>query len=214
MTHLRQGRRGIGADATAVVLAGGGSRRMGRDKARISYRGRSLLEHVVDAAHSVASRVLVVGGSAEVPRGCQHVADRFPGEGPLGAIISALPHVATPWCLVLACDTPLVSPALLGGLVAVARAHGHAEAVMPCVGGRVEPLVALYRASLAARLEGMFQGGERSLGGMCRGLVTVLVDEEALRAWDVDLDSFVNVNAPEDLASLRARGTPGACDSG
>lgn len=191
---------------------------MGRDKARISYRGRSLLRHVVDAARSVASRVLVVGGSGEVPDGCEPVADRFPGEGPLGALISALPHVATPWCLLLACDLPLLSPVLLGGLVAMARAHCQAEALVPCLGGRLEPLVALYRSSLAERLEGMFRGGERALQGACARLDTVLVDEDALRGWDAGLDSFWNLNAPEDLASLRLRDACGAwgvraCDS-
>jgi molybdopterin-guanine dinucleotide biosynthesis protein A len=113
-----------------VVLAGGQSRRMGRDKSRLRWQGRTLLQHARAQLAAAGCRpVLVCGG----PRA--DIADRLPGSGPVGALVSIVRHAAGRWrrrpvtVLIGAVDQPLLTPSLLGELAAGLAADGGVDAV-------------------------------------------------------------------------------------
>src|ERR1019366_6470085 len=95
---------------SGYVLAGGRSSRMGRDKARLPFRGCDLVSAVAAAVAaavaSVAGNVTLVG-HPELPS----IPDRYPDGGPLGGILTALDHTAADWNLIVACDMPEVSAA-------------------------------------------------------------------------------------------------------
>ena len=96
-----------------AVLAGGASSRMGRPKAFIEIDGRTLLDRAVGALTAAAiDPVIVVGGDQAAIEAAGHrfVPDEYPGEGPLGGIISALGAVDTDLVVVLACDLLAASP--------------------------------------------------------------------------------------------------------
>jgi molybdenum cofactor guanylyltransferase len=194
----------------AAVLAGGASRRMGRDKATLRVGGVELAARAVTAAREVAAPVVLVApaGHAAAPlAGKLGVAlVRDPGEGPLAALAAALAALAEPYVLLLAADHPALHAGLLARLVAE---RGAGEAVACRRGGGLEPLVAVYQrapalAAARARLRGG-PGGDRSLRGLLAALRTRVLEEPAWRALDPEGRSFVDLDDPADLAAFRAR---------
>jgi molybdopterin-guanine dinucleotide biosynthesis protein A len=198
--------------AAAAVLAGGASRRMGRDKATLPVGGVELASLVLAAAAQVADPVVLVApeghparrvaaaaARAGPPAATRVVAD--PGLGPLAAVAAALEALEAEHVLVLAADHPGLRVELLAHLVALAEA---AEAVACRRGPRLEPLVAVYRrvpalAAARARLAG--PAGGRSLQGLLGDLRTLVVEEPAWRRVDPDGHSFVDLDDPADLAA-------------
>jgi molybdopterin-guanine dinucleotide biosynthesis protein A len=187
-----------------IILAGGASRRMGEDKARIVLGDRTLLAHVVRRVASVCDPVIVVARAADEYTDCgaQVVADRWPGAGPLGGLITGLETVPAPCAAAVAGDLPFVEPALLSGLAALRAGW---DAVVPEIDGRPQPHCAVYARAAAGMAEAVFQAGGRSLRELldAPGLRVLYVPDEQLRVWDPTLRSFLNVNTPDDLDLAR-----------
>lgn len=195
-----------------AVLAGGASRRMGTDKAFLAAPdGRPL---VVVAAHALASagasRTFVVGGdrSGIESAGLGWVADRHPGEGPLGGIITALTVSEHDLVVVLACDMPEVDEEVPAALVDALRGTPAAGVAVALAGEREQPLTSCWRRSVAlGALEAAFAGGQRA--------PRHLLDElRAVRVAGLPVEHLADVDSPEDLRryadrSLRPHTTPG-----
>jgi molybdenum cofactor guanylyltransferase len=202
--------------AAAAVLAGGASRRMGRDKATLPVRGVELASLVLAAAAQVADPVVLVApeghparrvaaaaARAGPPAATRVVAD--PGLGPLAAVAAALEALEAEHVLVLAADHPGLRVELLAHLVALAEA---AEAVACRRGPRLEPLVAVYRrlpALAAARSRLAGPPGGHSLQGLLADLRTLVVEEPDWRRLDPDGRSFADLDDPDDLAAWDPR---------
>jgi molybdenum cofactor guanylyltransferase len=185
----------------AAVLAGGTSRRMGRDKATLAVGGVALAAGVLAAAARVADPVVLVAPEGHPARrlGGRVVTD--PGEGPLAALAAALAALEADHVLILAGDHPGLAVELLARLVALAPGG---EAVACRRGPRLEPLVAVYRrapALVAARARLAGPAGGRSLLGLLAELDTVVVEEAEWRALDPGGRSFVDLDDPGDLAA-------------
>ena len=171
---------------------------MGRDKALLPFRGGVLVETVARAVEQAAGGVALVGGFGRYESlGYAMVADLYPGDGPLGGILTALAHSAADWNLIVACDMPGVSADFLAGLLDRAERED-AGALLPAgPSGRLEPLCAVYHGSSRKPLQDAFARGIRkvtaALGGL--RLVRLPVPEAAL---------FQNVNTPEDWAGYAA----------
>lgn len=187
----------IGQGWAGVVLAGGMSRRMGRDKALIPYRGTTLLEHALNLLRPCSEELLVVGDPERYGHyGSFAIADDSPGLGPLGGIVTALRYT---WCdriMVLACDMPGVTAELITFVQRTIQEGD--DACVPQCDGRLEPLVAAYRrSSLPTFQEQLSQGRSRMSDAVERvrsRYVQVCAGEEG---WPPDL--FRNLNLPDDL---------------
>jgi molybdopterin-guanine dinucleotide biosynthesis protein A len=189
--------------AAAAVLAGGASRRMGRDKATMPVGGVELAAIALAAAARVAHPVVLVAPDGHPARGLAARAVADPGQGPLAALAAALEALDAEHVLVLAGDHPGLRVELLAHLVALAAA-AHAEAVACRRGPRLEPLVAVYRrapALAAARARLADPAGDRSLLGLLAGLRTLVVEEPRWRPLDPDGRSFVDLDDPADVAA-------------
>ncbi|HEV2871280.1 MAG TPA: NTP transferase domain-containing protein [Actinomycetota bacterium] len=187
--------------AAAAVLAGGASRRMGRDKATLAVGGVELASLALAAAARVAHPVVLVAPEGHPARRVAAPAVADPGLGPLAALAAALDALEAEHVLVLAGDHPGLRVELLAHLVALA---GEAEAVACRRGPRLEPLVAVYErapalAAARARLAGPADG--RSLTGLLADLGTLVVEEPEWRRLDPDGRSFVDLDDPADLAA-------------
>ena len=192
---------------TAVILAGGQSRRLGRDKAVEPFAGEPLLRRVIRRAaagvNADADAVVVVvadaARAAALPLTPEHrtAVDAFPGSGPLGGIYTGLAAARTEWSLVVACDLPFLSPPLLQYLAGLR--HG-VDAIAPVINGRPEPTHALYsrrcRPAIAARI----RAGQLKAADLFDDVAVRYVDETEMRRFDPDLRSFFNINRPADLA--------------
>jgi molybdopterin-guanine dinucleotide biosynthesis protein A len=187
-----------------VVLAGGAGTRMGgADKGWVAWRGRPLVEHVVERLRPQVGAVLI-SANRNLERyralGCEVVEDdaaqfgAFPG--PLAGILSGLEAARARWAAFVPCDAPCLPADLVARL---AREGGGAPAVARC-GTRVQPVFCLLPASLAGELRSAMQGGERRPERFLASCGAVEVSFE-------DETGFVNVNCPGQSDDEPRRGT-------
>jgi molybdopterin-guanine dinucleotide biosynthesis protein A len=188
----------------AAVLAGGASRRMGRDKATMTVGGVELATLALAAAAEVADLVVLVAPEGHPARRLARRLVTDPGRGPLAAVAAALAALDATHVLVLAGDHPGLRVELLAHLAGLAVG---AEAVACRRGPRLEPLVAVYERAPAlalARARLAEEAGDHSLAGLLAGLRTLVVEEPRWRAFDPDGRSFVDLDDPADLAAWDA----------
>jgi molybdopterin-guanine dinucleotide biosynthesis protein A len=180
------------------VLVGGRSSRMGRDKALLPFRGGVLVEWVAREVAVAAGSAILVGNPGQYGAfGYPVIPDRYPGEGPLGGILTALYHTTAEWNLVVACDMPELSAEFLRGILDAAE-HCAADALVP-VGpsGIPEPLCSAYHQRSRAAIESVFDKGERKVTAAFASVPVVL--------WPMaELAPFQNVNTPEDWSGYVA----------
>jgi molybdopterin-guanine dinucleotide biosynthesis protein A len=187
-------------DVTLAVVAGGQGRRLsGVPKGLLRMEGRTVLERLLGLAPLFAEVLLVANAPAPYARfGLRTVEDRVPGKGAPGGVHAALVGARTEWVLAVACDMPFVMPEAVRELLEARSPE--VDAVCFTVGGRVEPLLAVYRVSLAGPWGTALKEANPSLRELLSRCRARLLPEEALRAVDAELRSLVNVNTPEDLA--------------
>ena len=187
-------------ELTAIVLCGGsGARLGGTDKPLAEVHGRPLVEYVIEAlTPQVGGFVLACGREPEryEPLGQPTAVDFQPGDGPLGGIVSALPHVATEWILTHPADVPFPDSSLVARLSATAEAHGVA---VPRAAGYRQNLILLLSRARADELARLYREGGRA--------VKDWLDAEAVESTDMSdvADSFFNVNTAADLAIAEER---------
>src|ERR1700678_91181 len=111
--------------SAGYVLVGGRSSRMGRDKAPLPFRGGALAQSVAQAVSEAAGSAILVGDPVRYAGlGYAAIADLYPGEGPLGGILTALLNTSADWNLITACDMPQLDPEALRGLLKTAAESG------------------------------------------------------------------------------------------
>ncbi len=190
-----------GRSLVGVVLAGGKSSRLGRDKARILFEGRDLLTRTAGLLRSVTPEVWVIGRDpADHGLSLPWKLDDIPGKGPVGGIITALRALDRP-CLVLSCDLPFIERADLERLLH-ARASCARPVLMTTYGQieteYIESLVAIYEPGVLPVLEDAVARGEHKLSRIVpreRRCHVPYSQEQAL--------PFFNINYPADLALMR-----------
>ena len=187
-----------------VILAGGQSRRMGRDKAALPAGDGTLIEHLARRLAPVVDETIVAGGSMRPPiEGARFVPDRHPGLGPLAGVLAGLTAARQPLVWVVGCDLPDVEPALGRLLLALA---GDYDAVVPRPEDQPEGVCALYVRELAPRIGALLDAGDRSIKSLLDRSTVRYVASDELRAVDPGLRSFRNINTPADYeAWLRAQ---------
>lgn len=182
---------------TGVVLAGGRSSRMGRDKALIERNGFTLLELAIERLRPHAREVLVIGDPAKYTSDrALVVPDDMPGQGPLGGILTALRRARYVRMLVTACDMPALDDRLLVRLKQ-ALANG-GDAVVPRHAQGIEPLAAAYHKHCLEAFERQLNKGELKMSTALQAVDVRFLDlEPGAQGWAKDL--FRNINAPTDL---------------
>ena len=190
-------------NTAGAVMAGGKSRRLGRDKALLSVNGETLLQRALRTLAEVTSRQLVVGpperrtqaGAAMV------VSDAFPDSGPLGGIYTALQAADADRVLVVACDMPFLNVELLRYLCDQTDDY---DVVLPRVGGRGEQLHAVYGRACLEPIRRRLERGDLKIDRFFGEVRVRTVDEDELRRFDPELRSFHNINTTEDWAEAEA----------
>jgi molybdopterin-guanine dinucleotide biosynthesis protein A len=184
-----------------LVLCGGSSTRMGRDKALLEIDGVPLVLRVASLVAEVANPVLLAPGSPGRlgDLGYPDVADDPPGSGPLGGLIGGLACSPHSLVAVVAVDMPFVSPRLLALL---ADLHAGEDVVVPVTDSGVQPLHAVYATTALAGLRRSQGAGRSALRLALRELRVRRVEEWEWRIADPSGRFALNVNRPEDLTGL------------
>jgi len=193
---------------SAVILAGGQSSRMGRDKAALELAGETLLERQIKLVQAAgASEVFISGraGRDYSKLGCPVLVDNFSQAGPLAGIESALQKCRNPLLLVLAVDMPQMPVAVLEELL---RQSGGRNGVIPRLAGRAEPLAALYPSLAAPLATELLRSVPASAVDKMPGVgffAARCVQEGWARYHDLPTDvatCFKSWNAPQDIIAL------------
>jgi molybdopterin-guanine dinucleotide biosynthesis protein A len=194
----------LGAEMITVILTGGKSARMGRDKALLKLNGENLSLTLADRfSKSLGPAAFSVDAAGRFPcRGYPELVDRFPGRGPMNGLISGLEYAGGGHILLLATDMPCADPAL--ALELESRLGGHDVCAIRRAGGRIEPLFAVYGPRcLPAALE-CIGAGYRSLLAVLDRRDTLLIEENELGGFDLDAALF-NMNTPENYETYLRR---------
>ncbi|MGI8856043.1 MAG: molybdenum cofactor guanylyltransferase [Thermomicrobiales bacterium] len=194
------------APLSAVILAGGQSRRMGADKAllRLPSGGPTLIERVVTAARAVTDDVVIVAADAGrlPPMPVRTVPDTMAGAGPLAGLLAGFAAARHPDILALACDLPYLSVSLLAWMAAERRAWDALVPALPDEAGtpRWEPLHAIYTRACLALMGAALDRGDRQMTAFFPAIDVRPLTADAMRPYDPTGHSTWSVNTPDAWA--------------
>lgn len=185
-------------DATAIVMAGGRSHRMGTDKSMLPINGRPMVEHICGQLRGTFAKILISTNDTEkfACLDLDVIPDRIPDQGPLMGIASALEASDSEFNLVVACDIPQIDLPFARRMLAEAKG---ADVVIPVTGdGKEQPLFAVYRKSAQQCMNEALAFGSRRIShiyGLCKVHFMELDDT----GW------FANLNTMADYQGFRSR---------
>jgi molybdopterin-guanine dinucleotide biosynthesis protein A len=190
------------------VQAGGASTRFGSDKALASFGGKTLLMRTAELVAAVCAEVKIVSSSeAHARSGIAILRDGWPGEGPLGGILTAMGETrrisqGSAWSLIVSCDMPFLTREWLEFLCERASKSA-AQVVVPESANGLEPLCACWRSDALGSLEIAFGEGVRKVTQAMKRLPMEVLDEQAWKRFDTEGRLFWNMNTPEDYAEAK-----------
>lgn len=178
-----------------VLLTGGASRRMGKDKAHLNVDGEVLAERIARNLRDHCSRVTVLGREPLV--GCAFLADAEEFAGPLVALSRFTPTADL--IFVASCDLPRFDGQIIPFLIPLLKG---AQAVLPQNDGHVQPLCTVYTANAWISLQEAVREGKKSLMAWLERIQYRTVTPEELAKAGFDPRAFQGANSPEELAEL------------
>jgi molybdenum cofactor guanylyltransferase len=186
---------------TIVVQAGGESRRMGQDKARLPFLGRTLIEQVIDRVRPAADELLVTTNAPEsyTYLGLPLVADVYPGRGALGGLYTALNAAKYDLVGVVACDMPFASLQILAAGRNILLEH-EAAAVIPRTENGYQPFHAVYRRSACLPfIQAALEAGRWRANTWFDQVQLYVMESAEWEVYDPQGLAFLNTNTPEEL---------------
>lgn len=203
---------------SAIIIAGGVSKRFGRDKGLVKLAEKPLVLHVLDKLESVANDVVVVVNSRiqkekfakTIKKRARIVIDSKNVQTPLVGALAGFEAVQTDYALLLPCDTPFLFPNLLSFLFEVCV--NKAAAIPRWPNGNIEPLHSAYRAKIAAEAARSVLSDQRfDLRAMITEMGNIrYISTIVLRNFDPKLRTFLNINTPGDLSIAENMIRPGS----
>jgi len=185
---------------SAVLLAGGESRRMGQDKARIAFRGQPLWQRQLEVLRQLRPEETFISARSDPPwrpPEIELLLDEPPSRGPLSGLTRALQCMQTSHLIALAVDMPFIEAEQL---IALSRHITARNSVIPMINDRAEPLAAIYSANAAADFAAALAGKDFSLQALIRRLV-VAGKMQTLRIPPAQQPCFRSMNEPNGFAS-------------
>jgi molybdopterin-guanine dinucleotide biosynthesis protein A len=183
---------------TGAILAGGGSSRMGTNKAVLPFGGARVIETLLRALRPLFSEIAIVANDPApyADLGVPVWRDRIPGKGALGGIYTAVLRSASPQTFCIACDMPFANPAVIAFLRDMAPGY---DAVVPRTADGYQPLHAFYAKTCLPHMEAMIRDDRLQVTGLFSAVRARTVGEGELRSMDPSLLCFANVNTREEL---------------
>ena len=187
---------------SGVALAGGQSKRLGRNKAIEKIGDQSLIERVVGKLSQVTSETVVVvaeesrATDLSLPPWVRTAADLYPGTGSLGGIFTGLSVAKGNYGVVVACDMPFLNVDLIRFMLDIVSDY---DAVVPRLQGRPEPLHAVYSKNCIGPIERCLQADQLKIAIFFEQINVAYLEDDDIEAFDPNHLSFFNVNTQEDL---------------
>jgi molybdenum cofactor guanylyltransferase len=185
------------------VQAGGSSTRFGTDKALVKLAGKTMLERTSELLASLCDEVSIVAPPYKYANLLWPViADRWPGQGPLGGILTALLNTQGSWALIVSCDMPFLTQEFLSTLWDRAS-RSSVQIVVPESSNGLEPLCACWLGDAVTAVQAAFDMGVRKVTDAMKHLSMEVLDESAWKRFDTHNRLFWNMNTLEDYEEAR-----------
>ena len=191
-------------DFTCAILAGGRSRRMGRDKATITVNNKALIQQVYDKVATVFDNITIVSNHHKRLHGIDApiVRDVIPVQASMVGVISALITASTPYVFVIACDMPFVSVEVIRHMVD--QVHGE-DVIVPRTREGFEPLHAIYNRSCISTLLTFIERRRLKITGTFPFFSVKEIKDQPSFLYK-GMSIFTNITVEEDLALVRRLG--------
>ncbi len=189
---------------SAVILAGGDSKRMGTNKAFLTLDGKPLVELVFRKLESIFDEILIVTDRVEefrylngkIVSDILHVGEK----NALRGIHSGLFHASSQACFFIGCDMPFISRSLIGHMSKHALNY---DAVIPCVGGYFQPLFAFYNRGILDLIASFLEEKNFKVTAFYSEIKIREIDEKTITSYDPEMISFFNINTPLDYEKAK-----------
>ncbi len=190
-------------DITGIILVGGKSRRMGKDKAFLDVGGKTLFEKVLDSFRENFRKILLIGNAAErfASYNLPIYEDILPGSA-LGGVYTGLYYAGTDTVFVSSCDLPFPSSGVIRYICSLT---GNSDAVVPTLAHGYEPLFAAYAKSCLGPVRTMLEAGNYCVYDLYNHIHVREVSARELETEGGGLDAFLNVNTPEEYEAAKRR---------
>ena len=183
-----------------VILIGGNSSRMGRDKALLPFEGGTFISSLTERYRTLGPVAVSVNRAGRFEHGeALELVDSFPGKGPINGLYSAFSRTGEQHVFLTATDIPFGDPSLALRLEADLRDYD--ACVIRRKSRYIEPLFGVYAKSCFKTAESFLSGGDRAMQSLLKNLNVRYIDEKLLGAWDLDR-ILTNVNSPEDYRRI------------
>jgi molybdopterin-guanine dinucleotide biosynthesis protein A len=188
---------------SAIILAGGRSTRMGRDKARLKLDGKlTLLRSTADKLRAISEQIIISTDGRRyegLGEGITWADDAYPGGGSLVGLYSALKLAVNDYSLAVACDMPFLNIELLRYMLAQPRDY---DILTIRVGRKIEPLHAIYAKSCLPIMAEMLATEQKKIHKLYDKVKVRYITEDDIDRYDPEHLSFYNINTPEELAEV------------
>lgn len=186
---------------TAIILAGGKSSRLGRNKALQALEGKSLIQRVVERLDALSAEIVIVtaGGEAMPVSSAatvKTVSDICAGRGPLVGLYSGLIASTSQQAIVVGCDMPFLSVGLLEYMSQISSSF---DVVVPRIENKVEPLCAVYSTNCLPAIRELLERDELRINRLFNMVKVRYVGEAEINRFDPQHLSFFNINSRADL---------------
>ena len=184
---------------TGAILAGGYSKRFGKNKAFVEIGGKKLIERIIDIFRPIFDDILIVSNSPEEYEftGCPVIRDALPVKGPLVGIYSALLASKNKYIFISACDMPFINPGLIGYMIE--KKKGYDIIVPSFEEKKLEPLHAIYSKTCLPYIKNKISIHEKRVISFYPDLLVYKLKKDEIIKYDPQFLSFYNINTNEDF---------------
>lgn len=189
------------ADVTGIILAGGKSSRMGKNKALLDIGGERIIDKAVSLFKSLFKEVILVTNTPEEYAGLdvKVVPDIFPGKGSLGGIYTGLAYASCDYSFIVSCDMPFLKRELIEFLIEL---KGDFDVVVPRLRTGHEPLHAVYSKECLKPIEILIKKDDLRIIGFYPKVRVKEVSEDEIAPFISEPSPFININTPEDYMAV------------
>jgi molybdopterin-guanine dinucleotide biosynthesis protein A len=193
---------------TSIILAGGRSSRLGREKLAEVIAGKSLIERAISSLISLSQEILIVISQKQARSSlslytypeAKTVVDLYPAKGSLIGIYTGLVHSSNFLNVVVACDMPFLNLELLCYMVKIAPGF---DVIIPRIDDQMEPLHAVYSKNCLRPMESLIKQDNLKVTAFFHSVKVRYVEKEELDRFDPERLSFFNINTEADLKRAR-----------
>lgn len=196
---------------TGIVLAGGKSSRMGRNKAFLEWQGHPLIERSLQVLRPIFSEIIISTNNPELyePYEVKTVQDIYVDQGPLGGLHACLGEAQNDYSFFVACDMPFLDPEVIRFL---AELTGKESVIVPDVAGGLHPLHAFYHKNCLPIIEKKLKAKRLKLIEIYQECNVRYVREEEFRGFPEVRQTFSNINTPQEWLEIQPFGVQSVQD--